>query len=65
MTRAWFVEPTILGGNVEVAERSKLGLGRRPGDIRIERQGFSFCFPITTGHLISAVLSLLLWLFRK
>lgn len=44
---------------------SKLGLGRLPGDIRIERDGFHFYFPITTGLIISAVLSLILWLFRK
>lgn len=43
----------------------KLGLGRLPGDIAIERDGFRFYFPITTGIIISIVLSLLLWLFRK
>jgi len=43
----------------------KLGLGRLPGDIRIEREGFTFYFPITTGLLISAVVSLVLWLLRK
>ena len=44
---------------------AKLGLGRLPGDIRIERDGFTFYFPITTGLLISAVVSLVLWLLRK
>lgn len=44
---------------------SKLGLGRLPGDIRIEREGFSFYFPLTTGLIVSIVLSLILWLFRK
>jgi hypothetical protein len=43
----------------------KLGLGRLPGDIHIEREGFSFYFPITTGLVISAVISLVLWLLRK
>ena len=43
----------------------KMGLGRLPGDIAIERDGFSLYLPITTSLLISAVLSLLLWLFRK
>ncbi len=43
----------------------RLGLGRLPGDIRIERDGFTFYFPITTGIVVSAVLTLLLWLFRK
>jgi hypothetical protein len=44
---------------------TKLGLGRLPGDLRIEREGFSFYFPITTSLIISIVLSLLLWLFRR
>jgi hypothetical protein len=43
----------------------KLGLGRLPGDIRIVRDGFSFYFPITTGLIISVVLSLVLWFLRK
>ena len=47
----------------------KLGLGNLPGDIRVEREGFSFYFPITTGIIISIVLSLVLmlvdWIFRK
>lgn len=43
----------------------KLGLGRLPGDIRIERDGFSFYFPLTTGLIVSAVLSLVLWFLRK
>ena len=43
----------------------KLGLGRLPGDIAIKREGFGFYFPITTSIIISIVLSLLFWLFRK
>jgi len=43
----------------------KLGLGRLPGDIVIEREGFRFYFPITTMILVSLVLSLIFWLFRK
>jgi hypothetical protein len=44
---------------------TKLGLFRLPGDIVIERGDFKFYFPITSMILISAVLSLLFWLFRK
>jgi len=44
---------------------SKLGLGRLPGDIRFERDGVRFYFPITTGLVISAVVTLILWIFRK
>ena len=39
--------------------------GRLPGDLRIERPGFTFYFPITTGLLLSVLISLLLWLFRR
>lgn len=44
---------------------AKLGLGRLPGDIRVERDGFTFYFPITTGIVVSLVLSLVLWFLRK
>lgn len=44
---------------------SKLGLGRLPGDIAIRREGFSFYFPLVTCILISAALSLVLWLTRR
>ena len=43
----------------------KLGLGRLPGDIVIEREGFRFYFPITTMVLVSLVVSVIFWLFRK
>ena len=39
--------------------------GRLPGDIHYTRDNFSFHFPIVTCLLISMVLSLILWLFRK
>lgn len=44
---------------------SRLGLGRLPGDIHVERDGFHFFFPITTGLIISVVLTLILWIFRR
>jgi hypothetical protein len=43
----------------------KLGLGRLPGDINIEREGWSFHFPLMTSIVVSIVLSILIWLFRK
>jgi len=43
----------------------KLGLGRLPGDLRFEREGFSFYFPLTTSILVSAAVSLLIWLLRR
>jgi uncharacterized protein HemY len=42
-----------------------LGLGRLPGDFVYRRGSFTFYFPIVTSILLSIVLSLLLWLFRK
>lgn len=48
---------------------AKLGGGLRlfhlPGDIVIQRPGFSFYFPLTSGLLISGVITLILWLFRR
>jgi hypothetical protein len=44
---------------------SKLPLGRLPGDIVIDRPGMKFFFPLTTMIIVSVVLSLLMWLFRK
>ena len=43
----------------------KFPFGRLPGDIFIKREGFQFFFPLTTCILISIVLTLLFWLFRK
>ncbi|MGI9476567.1 MAG: DUF2905 domain-containing protein [Hyphomicrobiaceae bacterium] len=44
---------------------TKVGLGRLPGDIVIERDGFQFYFPLATSLLVSAVLTLILWLFNR
>jgi hypothetical protein len=39
--------------------------GRLPGDIYIKKENFAFYFPLATCILISIILSLILWLFRK
>lgn len=44
---------------------SRLPLGRLPGDIVVNRENFSFYFPITTMILVSAILSFVFWLLRK
>lgn len=44
---------------------SSSSLGRLPGDIVIQRDNFTFYFPITTLIIISAVISLLVWIFRQ
>ena len=44
----------------------KIGwIGRLPGDITIRRENFTFHFPLATCLLVSAILTLLFWLFRK
>ena len=44
----------------------KIGwIGRLPGDITIRRGNFTVYFPLATCLVISALLSLLIWLFRK
>ena len=44
---------------------SKLGLGRLPGDIVIERENFTLYFPLVTSLIISVLLSLALWFFNR
>jgi Protein of unknown function (DUF2905) len=44
---------------------SKLGLGRLPGDIVIERENTTFYFPLVTCLLLSLVLSLILWVANR
>jgi hypothetical protein len=44
---------------------SKLPLGRLPGDLRVDRPGFTFFAPSTTMIVLSIVLSLIFWLLRR
>jgi uncharacterized membrane protein len=44
---------------------SRLGLGRLPGDIRIQTESGFFYFPITTCVVISIVLSVVIWFIRR
>ena len=44
---------------------SKLPFGRLPGDLVIDKPGYKFHAPFTTMVILSIVVSLLLWLFRK
>lgn len=52
-----------VGALLWIAQR--LGLGRLPGDIIIQRENFTFAFPLTSCLLISAVLTLILWLISR
>ena len=44
---------------------ARLGLGRLPGDIVVQREGFTFYAPIATGLIIGIVLSLTFWLISR
>jgi hypothetical protein len=44
---------------------ARLGLGRLPGDIVIERDNFRLYVPVATALIVSVVLSLLLWLLNR
>ncbi|HHF0525846.1 TPA: DUF2905 domain-containing protein [Legionella anisa] len=43
----------------------KIGLGKLPGDIIIQKNNFTFYFPITTCILISLIIMLIFWFFNK
>jgi len=56
----------IIAGLVLYFAGEKLSwIGHLPGDIRIEKGNARFYFPITTMILLSAVLSLIVWIVRK
>lgn len=44
---------------------SRIGLGRLPGDILVQRGGTTFYFPLVTCLIISIVFSVLFWLFNR
>jgi hypothetical protein len=56
----------VLGLVLILADRFPgLRIGRLPGDIRVERDGFRFYFPLATSIVVSLVLTLLAWLLRR
>jgi ribose/xylose/arabinose/galactoside ABC-type transport system permease subunit len=54
-----------LGVVVSLSERLPIRLGRLPGDLLIRGKHSVFYFPLVTCLLISAVLSLVLWLINR
>jgi len=68
---AWMSKLLIALGLILVAAGlvwmlgERLGLGRLPGDIVIEREGTRIYIPITTSIIVSIALSLLLWFFNR
>jgi len=56
----------LLVGGVMVLSGKSGWIGRLPGDIRIQREGFTFYFPLATSILLSIILTLILnFLFRR
>ena len=55
----------VVAGMIVLAAGRLPWLGRLPGDITIRRDGFTLYFPLATSVLVSIVLSLLLYLFRR
>lgn len=53
------------GGLLWLADRIGLPLGRLPGDVRIEREGFSCFMPIASSILISLLLTLAINLIAR
>lgn len=50
---------------ISISHKLPTWLGRLPGDIHIKRANFSFHFPLMTCLIISAVISFIMWLFRR
>ena len=55
----------LLGVVALTYARVHYGLGRLPGDIVIDRGSYYIYAPITTAVIVSVLLSLVLWLFRR
>jgi len=55
----------VVGVVVMLSDRLPIKLGRLPGDIYYQGKNGGFYFPIVTCVLISAVLSLVMWLFNR
>lgn len=55
----------VAGLVITFAPKLSIWLGRLPGDINIKRDNFSFHFPLATCLIISALVSFVMWLFRR
>jgi hypothetical protein len=55
----------LLGLLFTIGEKLPLRLGRLPGDIYVRGKHTSFYFPVVTCLLLSVVLSVVMWLFRR
>ena len=48
----------VVGGGVYLAGKLGLPIGELPGDIRIEREGFTCVFPLATSIILSIILTI-------
>ncbi len=55
----------IIFGVLVILQGGTPFLGRLPGDVRIERENFTFYFPLGSCLIISAAASLVFWLLRR
>lgn len=55
----------VVGALISLGDRLPFRLGRLPGDIAYHGKNTSFYFPVVTCIVISIVLSLIAWLFRR
>jgi len=50
---------------IAVERWPRLRIGRLPGDFYVDRGNWRFYFPLATSILLSVILTLILWLFRR
>ena len=55
---------TLIGVGLLFADRIPF-IGRLPGDIYVKRGNFTFYFPLATSIVISILLTLVFWIFRR
>jgi hypothetical protein len=55
----------LVAGGLIVLAAQRFGLGRLPGDIVIERDGFTLYLPLATSLIVSLALTLVLWLIGR
>ncbi|MFO7727407.1 MAG: DUF2905 domain-containing protein [Desulfonatronovibrio sp.] len=55
----------IIGAAILFKDKLPFGIGRLPGDIFIERENFRFYFPLGTSIVISVILTLIFYFWKK
>lgn len=55
----------LLALGFAVSFLGRVGFGRLPGDIRVEKPGFTLYFPLASCLLLSLFLTLVFWLLRR